>query len=50
MKKLGYQPFERELFKLSDGGTIAIDWANAKPNKEYNRPLLIVIPGLTGDN
>jgi len=39
--------FKRELFVLSDGGTVAIDWANFKGRKN-KRPILAMIPGLAG--
>jgi predicted alpha/beta-fold hydrolase len=28
--------YERELFKFSDGGTIALDWVDFKPQKVIN--------------
>ncbi len=51
-----YFPFkyEREIFKLSDGGTIAIDWCidheGALPRKNSERPILCLISGLSGGN
>jgi len=45
-----YKPvtFVRELFTFADGGTIAIDWVDSIPQKNDNKPLLIVIPGIGG--
>ena len=46
---------EREIFELSDGGQIALDWfvhkdSKAKTdNEEKVRPLLAIVPGVTGD-
>lgn len=45
---------ERELFELSDGGHIALDWFVHKDSKksemdEKQRPLVAIIPGITGD-
>ena len=34
---------------MKDGGTIAIDWMDAMPTTEKLAPLLIMIPGLSGD-
>jgi predicted alpha/beta-fold hydrolase len=46
--------YERELFVLSDGGTIAIDWAidheGGKPRKGSQRPVLCCFSGLSGGN
>lgn len=46
--------FERELFKLSDDGTIALDWVidheGGHPKKLSQRPILICISGLSGGN
>ena len=47
---------EREIFDLSDGGQIALDWFVHKDNKaktgneEKPKPLLAIIPGITGDS
>jgi len=40
----------RELFKYKDGGMIAIDWALDFPRTDDNKPLLVLMPGLGGDN
>ena len=47
---------ERELFDLSDGGQIALDWfvhkdskAKTEESDEKSRPLLAIVPGVTGD-
>lgn len=46
--------FERELFRLSDGGTIALDWVldheGGLPRKNSQRPILCLCPGLSGGN
>ena len=56
--------FSKQIFELSDGGEIALDWlihpnrededsqdpnADITPNKMSQRPILVVIPGLSGD-
>ena len=47
---------EREIFDLSDGGQIALDWFVHKEtktkteNEEKVKPLLAIIPGVTGDS
>ncbi|KAJ2546103.1 hypothetical protein IWW35_005153 [Coemansia sp. RSA 1878] len=38
--------FTREIFLLSDGGTIALDWALCK--NHTNRPIVTVLSGVTG--
>jgi predicted alpha/beta-fold hydrolase len=46
---------EREIFELSDQGQIALDWfvhkdSKAKAeNEEKAKPLLAIVPGVTGD-
>ena len=45
--------FERELFKLSDGGTIALDWVDEIPLSSLSKkdkPILAVMPGLSSNN
>jgi predicted alpha/beta-fold hydrolase len=55
--------YDRELFRLSDGGTIALDWhideAGGRPQpigEEYGlsikstKPILCMISGLSGGN
>ena len=46
--------FERELFQLSDGGTIALDWVidheGGIPKKGHTRPILCMFSGLAGGN
>ena len=46
--------FERELFKMSDGGTIAIDWVDQIPSPggdgRNKRPIVAVMPGLSSNN
>ena len=48
--------YERELFTLSDGGTIAIDWVVDHeggipiPGSSHNRPILVMFSGLAGGN
>ena len=41
--------FTRELFTFSDGGTVAIDWANFKED-DRKSPILAMIPGLSGNS
>ena len=47
-----FQPvkFERELLKLSDGGTIGLDWdcGIPDPSDENKKPILVILPGLGG--
>ena len=44
--------YEREIFKLSDGGQIALDWAidleGGVPLKNSKRPILTCVAGLSG--
>ncbi|KAL6192140.1 hypothetical protein ACLB2K_038527 [Fragaria x ananassa] len=41
--------YQRELFRLADGGTIALDWGvNSMPRDDAS-PILMVLPGLTSD-
>jgi predicted alpha/beta-fold hydrolase len=46
--------YEREIFVLSDGGTLALDWAvdyeGGLPLKGSPRPILTVVSGLSGGN
>ena len=44
--------FARELFKLDDGGTIAIDWTDEIPASysQSQKPIVVVVPGLSSDN
>lgn len=48
--------YERELLELSDGGMIALDWflcpdEDGKADRyKSTKPLLAMIPGLTGDH
>ncbi len=48
--------FEREMFNLSDGGTIAIDWVIDHeggipvPGSSQKRPILALFAGLAGGN
>ncbi|KAJ1950557.1 hypothetical protein FBU59_000619 [Linderina macrospora] len=41
-----FPKFTRELFKLPDGGTLALDWARCKNHTE--RPVVVIISGVTG--
>jgi len=44
-------PYEREIVKLEDGGTVAIDWIRTedRPQTEKQSSLVIILcPGLTG--
>ena len=46
--------YDREMFTLSDGGTIAYDWVvdseGGPPRKNSTRPILCCFPGLSGGN
>ena len=42
-------PYEREIFHLSEGADIAIDWYDKKPDIDDKRPLLICVGGLGGN-
>jgi uncharacterized protein len=46
--------YEREMFTMADGGTIALDWVidheGGKPRRNSQRPILCCIPGLSGGN
>lgn len=46
--------FQRELFVLSDGGTIALDWVidheEGFPKKLSQRPIICMVSGLSGGN
>ena len=50
IKKRNLIAFQRELFKLKDGGTISIDWVDELPNERSMRPIMAIVPGLTSDN
>ncbi|XP_038207825.1 phospholipase ABHD3 [Zerene cesonia] len=39
--------YRREILRLSDGGQVALDWADA-PGGDATRPVMLVLPGLTG--
>lgn len=39
-------PFVREILTLSDGGEVALDWA--EENCSPTSPIVIILPGLTG--
>ncbi|ORX73876.1 AB-hydrolase YheT [Linderina pennispora] len=41
-----FPKFTRELFKLPDGGTLALDWARC--NNYTERPVVVIISGVTG--
>ena len=48
---------EREVFDLSDGGQLGLDWFpcpnadGSKGDKETStKPLLVIVPGFTGDS
>ena len=42
-------PYEREIFHLSEGADIAIDWYEKIPDLNDKRPLLIAVGGLGGN-
>ncbi|XP_050680607.1 protein ABHD1 [Leptidea sinapis] len=45
--------YERQVLRLSDGGQVALDWAveaGGAGVEGRGRPVLLVVPGLTGDS
>ncbi len=42
--------FDRELFKLHDDGTIALDWVDSIPSKENKQPIVAIMPGLSSNS
>ncbi|ONI26526.1 hypothetical protein PRUPE_1G030400 [Prunus persica] len=44
--------YQRELFRVSNGGTIALDWAVSSYvlPKDDTTPIVVVLPGLTSDS
>ena len=46
--------YGREIVKMSDGGQIALDWAENETSKDHpdsaTRPTVLLLPGLTGNN
>ena len=42
-------PYEREIFHLSEGADIAIDWYENIPALDDKRPLLVCVGGLGGN-
>eukprot|EP00347_Sterkiella_histriomuscorum_P006268 403353420 len=54
VKLISNVKFERELFTLSDGGTIALDWVvdheGGVPKSGHTRPILCMFSGLAGGN
>ena len=47
---LGSVIYKRKIFKLADGGVLALDWL-VHPTDNYEpRDLVICIPGLSGDS
>ena len=42
-------PYEREIFHLSEGADIAIDWYEKIPSLDDKRPLLVCVGGLGGN-
>lgn len=58
LQKLGFSSvrYEREVFKMKDGGQVALDWVVDKEGKgkltgeeKGNFPILIIIAGLSGE-
>ncbi|XP_014234259.1 phospholipase ABHD3-like [Trichogramma pretiosum] len=43
---LPHMKYRRELLTLSDGGEVALDWA--EENSSNSSPIVIILPGLTG--
>ena len=42
--------FTRELVTISDGGTVGLDWAGNDDDVPLTSPIILVIPGFTGDS
>ncbi|KAJ2809527.1 hypothetical protein H4R20_000029 [Coemansia guatemalensis] len=42
--------YEREMRKMSDGGTVSIDWYPGTSDTESAKPIAIIIPGLGGSS
>ena len=42
--------FTREMLKLPDGGTMAIDWDGGIPDKseKHAKPIILMCPGIGG--
>ncbi|XP_046959651.1 phospholipase ABHD3 [Vanessa cardui] len=47
---LSHIHYRREILRLSDGGQVALDWAEIEEETEDGspRPVMLVLPGLTG--
>ena len=41
---------DRELFTLSDGGTVGLDWVNEKPPSHSTVPLVVLFHGICGNS
>ena len=41
---------DRELLKLSDGGTVGLDWVECKPLVSCTKPLVILFHGICGNS
>jgi len=45
------QVYEREIFELSDGGEIALDWLiHTQKHYDSQRNIIVVVPGINGDS
>ncbi|KAF0695528.1 Aste57867_13670 [Aphanomyces stellatus] len=42
--------YERQLFHMSDGGLVSVDWTDAIPQDASNRPTLLIHPGAGGSS
>jgi len=49
--------YRREIFELSDGGELALDWvvhptdeANSASSQTVQRPIIVFVPGISGDS
>ncbi len=42
--------FDRELFKLKDDGTIALDWVDSIPGPDNKQPIVAIMPGLSSNS
>lgn len=42
--------YRRQIFRLSDGGQLALDWLIHNKEQTEKRNLVVCIPGLSGDS
>ena len=46
---LGTVKYDRRIFRLKDGGQIAIDWLRQTTTKVVSRDIVVLVPGIGGD-